>query len=149
MTHTDDSGGGSGKPGRGGRREVTTVQAALRPTLAPVMRQIRKFTAMGMFMGVLAEELPAELEGLVAPHDVRLAPSREPGKDGGVADVNTLYLYVASATVGAVLEKRKGALIAEVNKRLKQEFIEELRYDEVGQQKIARQLNILRQTPDL
>jgi hypothetical protein len=149
MTHTDNSSGSGGKPGRGGRREVTTVQAALRPALAPVMRQIRKFTAMGMFLSVMAEELPAELEGLVAPHDVRLAPSREPGQDGGVANVNTLYLYVASATVGAVLEKRKRALIAEVNKRLKHEFIEELRYDEVGQQKIARQLNILRQTPDL
>jgi len=144
----DSSSGDGGKPGRGGRREVTTVQAALRGTLGPVMRQIRKFTAMGKFLDVLADKLPAELDGLVAPHDVRLAPSREPGSEGGVADVNTLYLYVASPTVGAVLEKQKRMLIDELNRRLAAPFIEELRYDEVGAQKIQRQLNILRQTPD-
>jgi hypothetical protein len=129
---------------RGAKRETTSVQAALKTSMGPLMRQVRKFTAMKTCL----EVLPEELSGLVAPFDVRLAPSRKPGQEGGIADVNTLYLYVSDATVRTVLEKRKRDLMTEINGRLATPFVEEFRYEEAGPQRIQRQLNILALEPD-
>ncbi|GEM_PF-2231641 len=126
------------------RREPTSVQAALRQTLGPVMRQIRKFSAMKQALTVL----PAELGGLAAPYDVRLAPGREPGGDADLADVNTMYFYVSDATVRSVLERHKRRLIREINAALPVAVVEEFRYEEAGRQKIERQLNILALEPD-
>ena len=131
-------------PRRGAKRETTSVQAAPKSSMGPLMRQVRKFTALR----ACRELLPAELEGLAAPYDVRLAPSRKPGEESGIAEVNTLYLYVSDATVRTVLEKRKRGLIEEINGRLGTPFVEEFRYEEAGPQKIARQLNILALEPD-
>ena len=130
------------------RREAVTVQAALRATMSPLMRQIRKFSALSVCLDVL----PEEIKGMAAPFDVRLAPSRglpqTKKAPAGGADVNTLYLYVASPTVETVLEQRKAALIKQINARLPVAVVEEFRYDIVPQQKIDRQLNILELTPD-
>jgi hypothetical protein len=147
------------------RREPGSLGAALRQSVGPLMRQFRKFTAMRECLGVLPREL-AEAR-LAAPFDVRLAPARYPGASRpetgaagppgvaeqsaagvGLEDVNTMYFYVASRTVEAVLERQKRRLISEINARLEFAFIEEFRYEEAGAQKIERQLNILALTPD-
>lgn len=129
---------------RGSKREPTSVQAALRQTLGPVMRQLRKFSAMKVALGVL----PAELAGLAVPYDVRLAPGREPGRDADLADVNTMYFYVSDATVRSVLERHKRRLIREINAGLPVAVVEEFRYEQATRQKIERQLNILALEPD-
>jgi len=128
------------------RREPSSLGAALRQSVGPLMRQFRKFTAMRECLALL----PAEIRDaqLAAPYDVRRAPAREPGGAGGLDDVNTMYFYVASRTVEAVLERQKRRLMREINARLEFAFVEEFRYEEAGVQKIERQLNILALTPD-
>ncbi len=144
MVYDDDKRGGFRRVKRGVRKEPATVQAALRGGMGPLMRQFRKFNAMRAMLGAL----PEELRGLAAPFDIRLAPSPAPGADRDVADVNTLYFYVASATVKMVLERQKGPLKEAVNSGLGYAFIEEFRYEEATGQKIERQVNILELTPD-
>lgn len=128
----------------GVRKEPATVQAALRGGMGPLMRQFRKFNSMRDML----KALPEELRGLAVPYDVRLAPGTAPGSDNEVADVNTMYFYVASATVKMVLERQKPELKAAVNVPLGYAFIEEFRFEEAGPQKIERQMNILELTPD-
>ena len=128
----------------GSRREPRTLGTALRHSVGPLMRQVRKFSAMRECVALLPPELMQA--ALAVPFDVRQAPSRDGG--GGLADVSTMYFYVASATVRSVLENQKRRLIREINGRLEFAFIEEFRYEEVGPQKIERQLNILALTPD-
>jgi hypothetical protein len=138
------------------------------------MRQLRKFAALNAFLAVL----PEELAGQVAPYDVRLAqpderyvPANErlpqplevvgaPGQRNAAAPersedtaldapaVATLYAYVLSATVQLALEQRKRELIAAINARLPYPLIEDLRFEQAGAQRIARQLNILATSPD-
>jgi len=143
---------------RGGSDPVT-IGAALRSTAGPLMRQLRKVAALSACL----EELPRELEGLAAPYDIRLAAPQ--GSIGGaasqggssaamsqgagaVAEVSTMYIYVASATVAAVLEQRKAQLVAAVNARLPYPVVEDLRFEQASAQKIGRQLNILAAAPD-
>lgn len=138
------------------------------------MRQLRKFAALNALLAVL----PEELAGQVAPYDVRLAqpderyvPANErlaqplevigpreprtatPAEHGAGAGldalaVTTLYAFVRSATVQLALEQRKAELIAAVNARLPYPLIEDLRFEQAGAQRIARQLNILSTSPD-
>ncbi|MCH7471601.1 hypothetical protein IIA79_01420 [bacterium] len=129
--------------------EPKTAQEALRRSLSPLMRQIRKFSALTICL----ELLPEEVAGLAAPFDVRLAPSRETDSKSntagnGISDLNTLFIYVASPTVEAVLERRKQELIAGINKQLPVHFVEELRFEVASAKKIERQMNILGLTPD-
>ena len=152
---------------RGGSDPVT-VGAALRSTAGPLMRQLRKVAALTACL----EELPRELEGLAAPYDIRLAAPQgsiggaasqggssaamsqggagavAQGGAGAVAEVSTMYIYVAGATVAAVLEQRKAQLVAAVNARLPYPVVEDLRCEQASAQKIGRQLNILAAAPD-
>lgn len=134
---------GGGKPG-----DPLPVSAALRGSVGPLMRQIRKYTAFSAFLA----QLPPELQGMAAPFDVRLAPPEgTPAGEaevGGLADRNTLFVYVTSMTVAMVLEQQKRALIERVNAALPHQFIEDLRCEQVTKQKIERQLNILALEPD-
>jgi hypothetical protein len=59
-----------------------------------------------------------------------------------------MYFYVSDATVRSVLERHKRRLIREINGKLPVAVVEEFRYEEVGRQKIERQLNILALEPD-
>jgi hypothetical protein len=139
-------------------QDATPIQEALRNSMGGVMRQIRRYSAMSVALDVL----PPEVAGQVAPYDVRLAPPLEPitapagpaaeaGRPGPVlslAEVNTMFLYVTSATVQLVLEQRKRELINGINSRLPYPFVEELRFEQANAQKITRQLNILGTSPD-
>lgn len=145
MVNDDDSKHDGWRPRwRGRRDEPTTVQAALRGGLGPLMRQFRKFNAMRAALDLL----PPALAGLAVPFDVRLAPSREAGGAGDLADINTMYFYVANATVRMVLEKQKRSLLEAINGQLDFAFIEEFRFEEASPPKIERQMNILRLSPD-
>lgn len=145
MEHNNDKPGRTWRPRRRVKRdEPATVGAALRGGLGPLMRQFRKFNAMRRTL----EILPEELAGLAVPYDVRLAPTRAAGEVKTVADINTMYFYVANATVKMVLEKRKRQLIEAINAPLAYAFIEEFRFEEAGPQKIERQMNILTLSPD-
>lgn len=138
-------------PKRGAKQDPQMVKDALRTSLSPLMRQLRKFGALCACVEVLESALdatPAELAALAAPYDVRLAPARETIQTEGLADVTTLYVYVASRTVETALEQQKKRLIAEINRRLPLAVVEELRYEVAPPAKIARQLNILALTPD-
>lgn len=128
---------------RGNRRDPVTIRGALGGAVGAYVRQFRKFDAMR----ALIEELPEELDGLVASFDVRLAPARDGGAPG-VADQSTLYIYVASGTVRSALEKLKPQLLAAINGRSMYPVVEEFRYEEAGLPKIERQLNILLTAPD-
>ncbi len=119
------------------------VGAALSSAAGPLMRQIRKYSAMEAFVAVL----PEELDGLAAPYEVRLA--RRERMDGeGVEDLNVMSVWCASATVQGVIELRKGQLMEQTNARLPYKLVEDLRMEVAAPAKIARQLNILRARPD-
>jgi hypothetical protein len=124
------------------KREPVSASSALRGSISPLMRQIRKFSALS----ACVEVLPEELSGLAAPYDIRQTPSRH--GTGNEPSVSTMYIYVASATVEAVLEKQGRKLVGRINERLNQPVVEELRFEKAAPQKIARQLNILALTPD-
>lgn len=148
------------RPSSRGGSDPVTVGAALRSTAGPLMRQLRKVAALTACL----EELPRELEGLAAPYDIRLAAPQgsiggaasqggssaamSQGGAGAVAEVSTMYIYVAGATVAAVLEQRKAQLVAAVNARLPYPVVEDLRCEQASAQKIGRQLNILAAAPD-
>jgi hypothetical protein len=152
-------------------KDAASIQSALRGVLGGVMRQLRKYTALSEFL----ELIPDELLGQVAPFDVRLAPPLDTdhtsasrgawrtktgaaaGKDAaGGSDaaapppdeVTTLYLYVVSATVQLILEQKKREYMDALNARLPYPLIEEIRFEQVNSQKIAKQLNILGISPD-
>ena len=128
-----------------GPREAQTARAALTGKITPLLRQFRKFAALK----ACADLLPGETSGLAAPFDVRLSPAQEQPDPAAppAGDVSTMYIYVANATVAALLEQRKRALIKAVNARLPVAMVEELRF-EVAPRKVERQLNILALTPD-
>jgi hypothetical protein len=137
------------------------------------MRQLRKYTALSEFL----ELIPDELQGQVAPFDVRLAPPLDAGHSAGLRstgsakagaanekdtneiggkkavapppdEVTTLYLYVLSPTVQLVLEQQKRSYMDALNARLPYPLIEEIRFEQANSQKIAKQLNILGLSPD-
>jgi hypothetical protein len=136
------------KPRRAKRDEVR-IDSVLNSALSPVMRQIRKFAALR----ALLNALPAELEGLAAPFDIRQAPRRSSfgtaaSADGAAATVSTAYVYVSGAAVEAVIEQRMGELVEQANSALPYPLIEELRCEQASPAKIEKQLNILRIEPD-
>lgn len=119
------------------------IGAALKSAAGPLMRQIRKYSAMSAFVAAL----PAELDGLAAPHDLRLARRERPDGEG-VEDLNVMFVMCANATVAGVLELRKAQLLELANARLPYKLVEDLRMEVASPVKIARQLNILRAQPD-
>lgn len=119
------------------------VGAALKSAAGPLLRQIRKYGAMAAFVAVL----PAELDGLAAPYDLRMA-RRERPDGGGVEDLSVMFVWCASATVQGVLELKKRQLMEQTNARLPYKLVEDLRTEVAAPAKIARQLNILRAQPD-
>ena len=136
---------------RRGKRDEVRIDSALNSALSPVLRQIRKFAALR----ALLEALPAELEGLAAPFDIRQAPRRNPlGREAAApgyaheATVSTAYVYAAGNAVELVLEQQASALIAAANAKLAYPLIEELRFEQASPAKIAKQLNILTARPD-
>ena len=136
------------------RREPATAATALRGSMGPLMRQVRKFAAMRRCSELLAEDFG----GLAAPYDVRLAPAPGSGRTGsggkvgsgnpGLAELQTMYFYVLNKTVELALEQRKKQLIKEINESLPYPMVEEFRFDTVSKERIVRQLNILALEPD-
>ena len=166
------------------RFHETTVADALKGSVGPLMRQIRKYAAL---KGLLAA-LPGELAEMAAPYDIKLAvrddqatgsrgdavhrPSgqsqirakrdAEPAADeerakhgfaptenaGAAAELNTMFIYVASPTVATVISQRRRALIEAANRSAGMPLVEELRCEQAPQAKITRQLNILGLKPD-
>jgi hypothetical protein len=132
-----------GRRGREGRLVGTALPGAV-ATLLPKLRKVealKRFTAL----------LPAELQGLAAPHEIRLAPpaERSPGQPAAAGtQVSTLFVYTASATVGAVLEQQAPRLLAELNAQLPYPLAEALRCEPANAQKIQQQLNNLALKPD-
>lgn len=139
------------------RREPTSAASALRTSMGPLMRQVRKFSAMRRCSELLAEDF----DGLAAPYDVRLAPAPGSGRTGsrgsgdsgdsgnvGLADMQTMYFYVLNKTVELALEQRKRQLIKDINEALPYPMVEEFRFDTVSKERIVRQLNILALEPD-
>ena len=120
------------------RSEEKPLSSAAASAFSPFMRQFRKFTAMGIFLGLL----PPELEGLAAPYDVRLA------RNEGGADMNTMFVYAASPTVATVLRQRSRRLVEDVNAGLPVELVEELHIEVVSPARVEQQLNILAASPD-
>lgn len=119
------------------------IGQALQHATGPLMRQIRKYTAMSAFVAAL----PSELNGLAAPYDLKLA--RRARLDGeGVEDLNVLFVYCASATVAGAIELTKRQLIEQANARLPYKLVEDLRTELAAPAKILRQLNILSAQPD-
>jgi hypothetical protein len=132
-----------GRRGREGRLVGTALPGAI-STLLP---KLRKVEALKRFMALL----PEELQGLAAPHEIRLAPAAErPGHStaGSIPQVNTLFVYTASATVTAVLEQQATRLIAALNAALPYPLVEALRCEQAAAQKITQQLNNLALKPD-
>lgn len=119
------------------------IGMALKEATGPLMRQIRKYSAMEAFV----EALPMELDGLAAPYDLRLA-RRERPEGGGVEDLNVMFVWCANATVAGVIETRKAQLMEQANLKLPYKLVEDLRMEVASPVKIARQLNILRAEPD-
>ncbi len=126
------------------RREPHTAATALRTSMGPLMRQVRKFAAMRECCKLLAEDFA----GLAAPYDVRLAPAPGSGRADGLADMQTMYFYVQNKTVELALEQRKRQLMEQINASLPYPMVEEFRFDTATKEKIARQLNILALEPD-
>lgn len=131
------------------RHGETTVGEALKGGVGHLMRQIRKYAAL---KGLLAA-LPPELADMAAPADLRLAAGDASGTgteraDGAVPELNTVFIYVASATVATVVTQRKRALIEAANHAAGLPLVEELRCELAPPAKIARQLNILGLKPD-
>lgn len=125
------------------RFHETTVADALKGSVGPLMRQIRKYAAL---KGLLAA-LPGELSEMAAPYDIKLAGA-EASAAGAAAELNTMYIYVASPTVATVISQRKRALIEAANRAAGMPLIEDLRCEQAAQAKITRQLNILGLKPD-
>ena len=123
-------------------REPTKAGAALKGPLGPLMRQIRKFSAMREAVKLLG----GDFEGLAVPCDLRLAPSVT--KESASADTQTMYLLVLNKTVELALERRSGELIRQINAALPYPMVEELRFELASPERIRRQVNILRLEPD-
>jgi len=121
---------------------ITKIGSAIRGSAGPVLRQIRKFSAMAAFVKVL----PDEIKGMAAPYDIRLA--RAEGAQGELADLSTMYVYAVSRTVASVIEMSKQKLIKQTNSRLQYALIEDLRTEVASPAKIEKQLNILALEPD-
>jgi hypothetical protein len=128
-----------GRRGREGR----LVGTALPGAVANLLPKLRKTEALRRFISLL----PAELHGLAAPHELRLAPGTE-RLNAPAAQVSTLFVYVASATVGVILERLAPQLLAELNASLPYPLAEALRCEPASPQKIAQQLNNLTVGPD-
>lgn len=115
------------------------------PTLLP---KLRKIEALKRFVKLI----PQELAGLAAPHEIRLAPAAERfdggAEAGGQAQVSTLFVYCASATVSAILEQQAAQLLGRLNEQLPYPLAEALRCESASAQKIAQQLNNLALGPD-
>ena len=126
----------------GRNREPTKAGAALKGSMGPLMRRIRKFSAMRE----AARLLGGDFEGLAAPCDLRLAPSAI--NDSGSADTQTMYIYVLNKTVELALERRRRELVRLINEALPWPMVEELRFETTSPERIRRQMNILRLEPD-
>jgi hypothetical protein len=146
------------------RFSETTVADALKGSVGPLMRQIRKYAAL---KGLLAA-LPSEMAQMAAPYDVKLAVHKEDGpiqgrplqdgagqdgaggkaSAGATTELNPMYIYVASPTVATVISQRKRALIEAANCAAGMPLVEDLRCEQAPQAKITRQLNILGLKPD-
>jgi len=126
-------------------RDAVSVGGAMRGISGPLLRQIRRFDTLDRCL----RELTPKLMGQCAPFDVRLAPAldRSGAEQDSEAGVNTIYWYVASPTIEAALEMRKREMLARINARSMQ-LVEEFRYEQVGAERIAQQLNILSAEPD-
>jgi hypothetical protein len=129
---------------RRGKRDEVRVDAALGGAMAPLMRQIRKFSALH----ALIDALPEELAGLAAPYELRQAPRRGHEGEAGSPTLSTIYIYSAGPTVEAVIEQRSSQLIEEVNSKLPYPLVEALRCEQAPLAKIEKQLNILALRPD-
>ena len=145
------------------RSEPRTVAATLGREMGPIMRQVRKFAALRACLA----QLPDELDGLAAPYDLRLLPAADtasggkdatvpgtaPARDRSAPDtsgeaVSTLLVYVLGGTVEAAVMKLAPKIIEKTNAQLPYPVVEGLRCEQASKEKIARQVNILRQTPD-
>jgi hypothetical protein len=124
------------------RREPTTAGSALKGPMGPLMRQLRKFSAMRAAVRLLGEEF----DGLAAPFDLRLAPDKS--GDSATADTQTMYMYVSNKTVELALEKRRRGLITRINSALPYPMVEDLRFETTSPERIRRQMNILLVEPD-
>ena len=132
-----------GRRGREGR----LVGTALPSAVSMLLPKLRRVEALKRFVALL----PEELQGLAAPHEIRLAPAVErAGQPAGTAaaQVNTLFVYTASATVSAVLEQQAAHLLGQLNATLPYVLAEALRCEPASMQKIAQQLNNLALKPD-
>jgi hypothetical protein len=133
-----------GRRGRGAELIGRMLPGTI-PTLLPKLRKVQA-------LKLLLQLLPPELAGLAAPHEIRLAPALERyGKEhdaAGEAQLSTLFVYCASATVAAVVEQQAPRLLAELNARLPYPLAEALRCERATAQKIAQQLNNLALGPD-
>jgi hypothetical protein len=81
-----------GPPFSGKRNEPRNVSTALRGVMAPLMRQVRRFESYRACLDVLSELFKGELDGLVAPHELRLASSSavaRPGRGGALSPPDT------------------------------------------------------------
>lgn len=129
---------------------MLSMRDALRGIAGPLLRNLRRFEVLR----AVFDELPPELRAMCAPHDVRMAAAGPEAaaqrSDSADADphVNTVYFYVASATVEAVLEQRKRGLLSRVNARLATQLVEDFRFELAPAAKIAEQVNILLAAPD-
>ena len=90
--------------------------------------------------------VPDDFEGLAVPCDLRLAPSL--ARDSSSADTQTMYFLVQNKTVELALERRRTALIKQINAALAYPMVEELRFETTSPERIRRQMNILRLEPD-
>lgn len=132
-----------GRRGRGAEMIGRMLPGAI-PTLLPKLRRVQ---ALKRFVKLL----PPELDGLAAPHEIRLAPPPErfgPASGEVAAQVSTLFVYCASPTVAAIVEQQSARLLAELNAQLPYPLAEALRCEQAAVQKIVQQLNNLTLGPD-
>jgi hypothetical protein len=131
-----------GRRGREGRLVGTALPAAV----SNLLPKLRRVEALRRCLALL----PEELQGLAAPHEIRLAPAAErPGQPAAsTAQVSAVFVYTASATVSAVLEQQAARLLERLNAELPYPLAEALRCEPASAQKIAQQLNNLAVKPD-
>lgn len=131
-----------GRRGRG----AELIGRALPGVIPGLLPKLRRVEALKQFIALL----PPELTGLAAPHEIRLAPAAESfaARDAAGAQLSTLFVYSASATVTAILEQQAARLISELNAQLPYPLVEALRCEGASAQKIAQQLNNLALKPD-
>jgi hypothetical protein len=125
-------------------RDGQTVGTALPGAVASLLPRLRKVKALKLAL----DWLPAELSGLAAPHEIKLGPAGPHVRGADAAQVNTLFIYTASATVSAIIDQRAAQLREQVNGQLPYPLVEAVRCEQANAQKITQQLNNLTLSPD-